>query len=224
VTDVGPDKLAPMAGVRTLVIITAMTACACSSPTEPSATALTLPLTSSAWETISTPQPLPMSNQNGALTFDFPVTGSGSMHYLFTASPLLALRGTLAVTLRVATNGPVLFNLVDPGNCGIPPSVRPLIWANENGTGDYDRWWSNPRHFALGPGTTTIAVPLEPSSWSSVNGQVGNANARVQFGFEKALLNVSRLGLTFGGGCSFGHGISVSGGAATFTLSEYVIR
>lgn len=32
------------------------------------------------------------------------------------------------------------------------------------------------------------------------------------------------LGLTFGGGCSFGHGINASGGRAEFALTEYAIR
>jgi hypothetical protein len=102
--------------------------------------------------------------------------------------------------------------------------VRPLIWANNNGSGDYDRWWSNPIAFNLAPGSTTLTVPLTPGSWSSVNGQYGNASEAVRFSFEKALLNVTRLGMTFGGGCSFGHGINIQGGAATFALTELAIR
>ncbi len=73
-------------------------------------------------------------------------------------------------------------------------------------------------------GTTTIAVPLTPESWSSVNGRFGNADSEARFGFDKAILNVTRLGLTFGGGCSFGHGINVRGGRAEFFLTEYAIR
>ena len=148
------------------------------------------------------------------------------MHYLFTASPLAEIRGTVAVTLRVATTGPVVFNSLDPVSvsCSIPPSVRPFFWANQNGNGQYDRWWSNPRAFPLASGTTTIAVPLTPESWSSVNGRFGNADSEARFGFDKALLNVTRLGLTFGGGCSFGHGINVRGGRADFFLTEYAIR
>jgi len=204
------------------VAVMAALSSACSSPTEPSPTPLTLPLASSVWETISLPGPLALSNQDGALTFEFPT--DGSVHYLYTASPLLELRGTLAITVRIATAGQPTFNLLDRGTCGIPVSVRPLIWANQNGNGDYDRWWSNQRHVLLAPGTTTLSVPLQPAAWSSVNGQLGNATPQVTFQFEKALLNVSRLGVTFGGGCSFGHGVSVIGGTATFALSEYVVR
>lgn len=206
-------------------VLAAASAWSCSSPTAPSeATLLTLPLASSAWETISDPQPFPLANESGALTFDFPT--DGSINYLFTASPIKIVRGTLTVALRVTTNGPVLFTpLNNPQtNCTIPPTVRPLIWANDNGEGSYDRWWSNPRSFTLTSDTATITVPLEPSAWSSVNGLYGNANPTVTFSFEKALLNVSRFGLTFGGGCSFGHGIRISGGVATFALTDYRIQ
>jgi hypothetical protein len=183
---------------------------------------LTIGLQSSAWETIGDPQPYPLGNDGAALTFEFPV--AGSIHYIYTASPLLAVRGTLSVTVRVTTAGPVVFNSLDQSPCGIAPSVRPLIWANDNGNGDYDRWWANPQSFALAAGGTTIAVPLTAANWSSVNGKRGDQDAQVKFAFDKALLNVTRFGLTFGGGCSFGHGINVSGGAATFLLSDYRIQ
>lgn len=201
---------------------------ACSgSPTAPSAappTPLTLSLQSALWQTISTPNPFPLeTNQARHLMFEFP--SAGSMHYLYTASTLAAIRGTLVVSLRVTVTGPVVFNSLDTNtSCGIPPSVRPFFWANDNGNGPYDRWWSNPQSFPLADGSATIAVPLLPEFWSSVNGRFGNAGTEARFGFDKAILNVTRLGLTFGGGCSFGHGINVGGGMAEFWLTEYAIR
>ena len=203
----------------------AVAAVACSgSPTAPSSTPLTLSLQSSAWQTISEPQPFPLANDGGALAFNFPA--SGSINYLFTASPLKVVRGTLSVAIRVTTSGPVVFNSLDPqsASCTIPSSVRPFIWANDNGNGDYDRWWSNPRAYTLAAGTATITVPLTAEAWSSVNGRNGNADAPTRFAFDTALLNVSRFGVTFGGGCSFGHGINVSGGAASFAITEYTIQ
>lgn len=196
---------------------------ACSSPTAPSSpTPATLSLQSSTWQTIGEPQPFPLANDGSALTFEFPA--DGSMHYLFTTSPLMIVRGTLAVSVRVTTSGPVIFNSIDQTSCGIQPSVRPLIWANGNGNGDNDRWWSNPRAFALAAGSSTITVPLTPESWSNVIGKYGNADAETTYTFEKALTTVSRFGVTFGGGCSFGHGISVRNGTANFALTEYSIR
>lgn len=211
---------------RAVVLLLASFA-ACSSPTGPTSeppTPLAVPLQGELWQTIGDPVPYPITNVAGGLEFDFPV--SGSMNYLFTSSALAALRGTLVATVQVTTTGPVLFNSLDPvtGGCNIPPTVRPFFWANENGDGAYDRWWSNPRAFALTEGAATIAVPLLPQYWSSVNGRFGDADGGPRFQFAKALLNVTRLGLTFGGGCSFGHGVRVQGGAAQFRLSEYAIR
>lgn len=197
-----------------------------SGPTAPSGppTPLSVALSSDAWETIGDPQPFPIGNDASRLVFDFPT--SGSMHYLFTPSTLSTLRGTLVVALQVATTGPVLFESLEPQSaaCVIPSSVRPFLWSNANGNGAYDRWWSNPRAYTLAQGSATISVPLQPEHWSSVNGRFGNADGETRFNFEKALLNVTRLGLTFGGGCSFGHGIRIRDGSARFTLTEYAIR
>lgn len=207
-----------------IALVIALSAACAGSPTEPSPTPLTLSLQSSSWETLSDPQPYPLSNHGSALAFDFP--SSGSMHYLFTASPQPSVHGTLVVSFTIATGGPVLFNSLDPlsSQCTLPVSVRPFLWANNNGEGPYDRWWSNPRAFTLAAGSGTLMVPLKSENWSSVNGRFGNADLDTNYQFERALLNVTRLGLTFGGGCSFGHGINVKGGSATFALSEYRIQ
>jgi len=199
-------------------------AVSCKSPTAPSPTPITLSLQASAWQTISEPQPFPLANDGAALTFEFP--SSGSMNYLFTASPLKIVHGTLSVSVRVSASGPVVFNSLDPQTaaCAIPSSARPFLWANDNGNGDYDRWWSNQQAFTLAAGAATITVPLTADAWSSVNGKIGNADGPTKFAFDKALLNVSRFGVTFGGGCSFGHGINVSGGTATFAVTEYRIQ
>jgi hypothetical protein len=207
------------------VSIVLVIAIACArSPTEPSPTPVTVALDSAAWQTISDPQPLPLANQGGALTFAFPP--GGSMHYLFAPSPLASVHGTMTVAFTITTTGAVVFTSLDPqsSSCSIASAVRPFFWANNNGNGDYDRWWSNPRAFTLAAGATTLAVPLKPENWSSVNGKFGNADSDTRFNFERALLNMTRMGLTFGGGCSFGHGISISGGTASFALTQFAIQ
>ncbi|HWI19164.1 MAG TPA: hypothetical protein VNT81_15525 [Vicinamibacterales bacterium] len=209
--------------IGALVAVVSAIACA-GTPTEPSPTPLTLALQTSAWETISDPQPYSLSNQGAALTFDFP--SSGSMHYLFTASPLASVHGTLVASFTITTSGPVLFRSLDPlsSQCTLPISVRPFLWANNNGEGPYDRWWSNPRAYTLAAGSGTVTVPLKAENWSSVNGRFGNVDIDTKYQFDRALLNVTRLGLTFGGGCSFGHGINIQGGMASFALTDYRIQ
>ena len=214
--------------LATLLVPIALTAACSGSPTGPSAeppTPLTLSLQSGVWQAIGDPNPFPLTTTDAAhLEFEFPT--SGSMNYLQTPSALAVLRGTVFVSLQVNTIGPVVFNSLDPiaGSCGIPASVRPFLWANGTGNGPDDRWWSNPRSFPLAEGSATISVPLSPEFWSNVNGQFGNTDAATKYRFEKARLNVTRLGLTFGGGCSFGHGINVRGGRAQFRLTEYAVR
>lgn len=219
----GPWRI--LGGVLSLAACVGACSAAPTRPSERAPTPLTLSLRSDAWQTIATPDPYPLFNSDGPdLIFEFPT--DGSMHYLFTPSTQSTIRGTVVVSLRVATAGPALFNSLDPltGACTIPPSVRPLIWSNQNGQGSYDRWWSNPQAYPLASGQASIAVPLLPEHWSSVNGRQGSSDAETRYGFARAIENVTRLGLTFGGGCSFGHGINVQNGAAEFRLTGYAIR
>lgn len=209
-----------------LLLVAAAGACA-GSPTAPTLppTPLTVSLQNGLWQTIGEPNPFPLANNPSQhLVFDLPT--AGSIHYLFTPSALTAIRGTLVLSLQVTTSGAAVFESLDPvtSTCSIPASVRPFFWANGNGNGEYDRWWSNPRSFPLANGRATIAVPLSPESWSSVNGKVGDADSFARYGFATAIVNVSRLGLTFGGGCSFGHGVRMSAGSADFAVLEYAIR
>jgi hypothetical protein len=69
-----------------------------------------------------------------------------------------------------------------------------------------------------------MKVPLNPDQWSSAFGQTGNANAQANAGWNNALKNVRYLGLTFGGGCFYGHGVSVSDGTATLTIFAFELE
>ncbi len=72
----------------------------------------------------------------------------------------------------------------------------------------------------LATGQHSITVPLTPDQWSSVLGKKGSA---APLEFAEALRGVDKVGMTFGGGCFFGHGVNVSGGEATFTLKDFAI-
>jgi len=178
----------------------------------------------SDWEVVSNPSRLAVANDDaGRLVFDFPA--NGSMNYMYNVRPPQQITGEVVISLQVVTSGPVFFNwMTEPINtCGHPASVRPFFWANGNGSGEFDRWWSNPVGYDLAAGTATLVIEPTPDKWSSLFGKFGNQDATARAGFDRATRNVSRLGITFGGGCYFGHGVFVQNGQAKFVLESYRI-
>jgi len=60
----------------------------------------------------------------------------------FHASPPKVISGNLQISLQVTASGPVLFDFAtEPSNtCQSPPAtVRPFLWANGNGDGEFDQ-------------------------------------------------------------------------------------
>jgi hypothetical protein len=185
-----------------------------------------LSLYTNEWQTISKPKLSLANDSSGHLMFTFPAA-NGVMSYLYTGVRSPAISGSLSVSLQIRTTGTVLFNfLAEPTNtCAAPASVRPMIWAHKNSWSEFDRWWSNPLGYVLADGVADFTIPLTPDRWSSVYGKQGNSDAAAMMGFANALENVSSLGLTFGGGCYFGHGVYVQGGGdAQFVLLRYEVQ
>jgi hypothetical protein len=160
----------------------------------------------------------------GALMFEVPGVGK-SVNYAYAPSPSRAVAGTLHVTLRIdATGGqPQFLGAPEAGNtCAAPATLRPFIFANNNDWSDpFSRWWAAADFVTLAPGSFTLDIPLAPERWTSVNGIAGSA-APTQF--ASALQNVSSLGVSFGAGCFYGHGVYVDGGTARWVLTAYEVR
>src|SRR5439155_16387434 len=94
------------------------------------------------------------------------------------------------------------------GNTGIAPAtVRPCLLAHDDWSAEYGRWWSNPIAYELTAGSTTLTVPLTSDAWSDVNGRFGNYDAATAAAFNDAITHMTKVGLTFAGGCFFGHGV-----------------
>ena len=141
---------------------------------------------------------------------------------------------TLIVTVRLDTVSEPVFNLAQgpEPTCKSPPSARLYIedrgWR---GTGNnYLRWWSRDGYFRfdLDPmpttATWTLAIPLDPHRWSGVNGRLADTNGETLAFFHSVLAGWSDWGFTFGGGCSYGHGLYVSGGTASLTILDYHVE
>jgi hypothetical protein len=162
----------------------------------------------------------------GAWYFDFPAPPD-HVNYLMVPYHARAPHKFLSLTVKITTlSGNPVFNSRETCVGGMSANVRPMIQRQgDNMISEFGRWWSNPEHFELKPtnGNVTITVPLTPNHWSSVYGKFGNYNSTTLSEFKKTLRAIQRVGLTFGGGCAFGHGINVSGGKARFELIDYRI-
>ncbi len=193
-----------------------------------------LDLNARGWKTFSGGPAIHLANDPaGGLYLDVPVmpdTSCGStgrcdsIGYLFTERVPSVISGALIVTLKVDTAGDPAFQFfTEPGNtCPAPPaSVRPFIWAHNNSYADGARWWAHYVSYVLAPGTVTLMVPLDPSNFSGVLGEMADQDAQTLAWWYSALSDVSSLGVTFGGGCFYGHGVYVTGGTSRFTLQDY---
>jgi len=159
-------------------------------------------------------------------SFDFPGAG-GYVAYVTTPyATSIANAATVSFTAQtVATSGVPSFNYqTEPENtCTFPAHARVYLeHANIDWNNPSHRYWSNPIAFELdtyGPGTFSTSLTAE--QWSNVNGVFGSSDLP---GWIDLVNNIGRVGLTFGGGCFFGHGVYVTGGTARFVLTNYSIQ
>ena len=79
-------------------------------------------------------------------------------------------------------------------------------------------WWSNPVHLDLAAGTSgTISAAVgDPTQWSDWNGKTADDNSTVRALFTKAASHVQSIGLSFGGGCFFENGLTITGSGGSF--------
>lgn len=158
-----------------------------------------------------------------------------SVHYL--TVPTRTLNGYRQIVMSgriIITGNPRFQYETEPSNtpargCNTPASVRLYFQRRGDtltGLGPYEhyRWWSNPRSLELDGGVFRLVVPLIPSEWSSVFGDKGDVSPIAMAGFRAARANVDNVGMTFGGGCFFGHGVNVSGGTARFVVTQFVVN
>lgn len=228
--------------MKRLILILIASLCLAQGKHAPSTTGpISTSLAASNWQEIAN-GPVPLTNCcGGALSFNFPVEDGTypSMNYLFSALGAshgkkhqagvdLSTYHYFSTSLQIVTTGSPTFNYVlnDPSNtCGTPASVRPYFQqANDNYANEFGRWWANPISYTLQAGQVTMTVPIDPGQWSSVYGKLGNTDAASLVGFQAALRSVGNIGMTFGGGCFFGHGVNISGGTAQFLVLNYSIQ
>ncbi len=192
-----------------------------------------------AWHFLYSPGMAAPHQGTGGWFFPFPQYPAASLpcrndqacpgvHYLVTA-PGSSLTGYHRIVMAgriVVTGNPRFQYRTEPANtCDFPASVRLFIERKGDDLyHDYYRWWSNPLHVELKEGYFRLVVLLTPSEWSSVFGHFGNSSGAAAAGFRAALANAGNIGMTFGGGCFFGHGVNISGGAASFVVTAFRVN
>jgi hypothetical protein len=141
--------------------------------------------------------------------------------------PSLREGSTLVLTFRIVTTGqPEFLYGYGPDNpCLTPASARPFLWKQGQSFVDpYARWWSRiaiPLESV--PDARTLRIALDPAQWSSVNGKLAT-DPDARDGWVQTLANPGSIGLTAGGGCFYGHGVTVRQGTAHFELVAYSVE
>lgn len=205
---------------------------------------MTISLSPNNWDIRYSPKmPLHPSVAKSGWMFSFPLAPAGVCpapptqppNYNISACPhvdyvttpytkSMAANTSVSMTFVVAGVSPVFDFHTAADNLGATPATVRLLVEQQ---GDYFldnptyRWWSNPLSVPLTiGGPTTLLVPLTPDQWSDVNGLFGTAELA---GFQAALKNVGNVGMTFGGGSFFGHGVYLTSGSATFNLTDFTV-
>jgi hypothetical protein len=165
----------------------------------------------------------PFPANTGGWYFYFPNT-PGSVHYVDVPYTQTTAHQSITMKFEIVTTGVPAFDSLDTGCGGYPAHVRLYFQRqNDDMVTDGYRWWSNPVSYQLGSSdnsVVTLTVSVSPDKWSGLYGEFGSDTPQA---FQDAWQNVGRVGMTFGGGCSFGHGVSADG-SAEFVLMSYTIQ
>lgn len=165
-------------------------------------------------------------------------TALGCLHidYVTMASPALNAGQTITLTGSIAASADAVFNhftATDNTAAGHPSACR--IFFSERGDNlsgqgayAYYRWWANdPADVVLQNGTFSVSAVLSPGAgggWTSVEGEQATNSAAATAGFAQAMANPDQIGFTCGGGYYYGHGVNMSSGTGTMTVTAYTVQ
>ena len=189
-----------------------------------------------SWGLIQDGSPAMVPYTDGAaLALNFPqydgITKHSVNYYTSKTSFSKTTSAVMTMDIQVVADASAAFTAVfDSTNNCTPenPTVR-LFFAKKNWlkSNQYARWWANPINpaivgsYLLQNGMVTMSVPFDPANWTDVMGGRGTDNV---IEFTKAIAAINEVGVTFGGGCFFGHGVGVSGGTAVFKITRFEIN
>jgi hypothetical protein len=162
---------------------------------------------------------------NEEFSFDFP-RPPGSVHYVTKPVHLAAKNAVEAEFSVEARDSPIFDYHTAPDNtCDAPAEVRLFLQRagddmSGNGKFEFYRWWTT-SGTVLRAGSFKVQVTLSPALWTSVFGRTGDANPDE---FYAAMSDLGQVGVTFGGGCFYGHGVRILGHSAAFTMKKFSVH
>jgi hypothetical protein len=167
--------------------------------------------------------PHPAQEQDDSWSFRFPAKSQGEVDYITRPYPQVIAKGrTLTMAFEVVVSGDAVWNhrTESSNTCSSPKaSVRFILQKRRDNLASANaRFWSHPGSVVLANGRHTLSVPLDANYWSNVDGK------RSKKGFSRILQNMGNIGITFGGGCFFGHGVNLEKGTAKFILRSFDIH
>jgi len=178
----------------------------------------TLSMDPAAWTFRYSPGVLehPTLANGGGWQFDFPA--QDGVHYLTTPLTVnLLIRQAIKVTTQIIGSDPVF--MWHPDSCfGSPAKARIMVERQgDDLRSSSGRWWAD-IPITLEVGEMTVIAPIKPEHWSNVNGVFGTEDL---VGFTDAMEHSGFIGLTYGGGCFFGHGAWLSSGTARMIIKSF---
>src|SRR5262245_45564254 len=145
-----------------------------------------------------------------------------SVHYVTTKYTGIINKGAIVyVAGKIEADPDVVWNYhFEKANvCNSPARTHVMLQIkNDDLTASDGRYWSNPIGLTLANGLFTLKIPVTEGNWINVDGEFNKE------GFDKMLKNMGNVGFTFGGGCFFGHGVSVLDSKAKFYVTNFTIK
>jgi hypothetical protein len=157
------------------------------------------------------------------LELQVPGKSSSEIDYVTRSYTKVIEKGrTLTMMFEIVASADAVWNHKTEGSntCSNPKaSVRFILQKRRDNLDSANgRFWSNPGSVVLANGRYTLSVPLISNYWTNVDGQ------RSERGFSSVLGKLGHVGITFGGGCFFGHGVNLERGTAKFIMRGFKVH
>jgi hypothetical protein len=167
-------------------------------------------------------QPAPADGGGWSFEFPNPTWANGHVHYVTHHAQPLAGKTRIVMRYRIDAEPGTTF-ITDDG-AGTPMVTlyfqqRGDDWRGMPGETESYRWWATFASQSLSPGEHEMVAPLDGPWTATLTSSRQNNPA----GFAAAIANIECLGMTFGGGSGYGHGLAASA-PARFVLLDFRVE